>query len=119
MEFRFDLPFYILLYILALKVSSQNVVFYIYFLEDQEKLSVLTAELLEYCNAQKSRSPYIPKIGDACCAKYTSKILSLTQKSVHLKHETYNFKKYLIFYILYMTIGSSVSLSFLPSRNVS
>uniref|UniRef100_A0A8C6FRL4 Tudor domain-containing protein 1 n=1 Tax=Moschus moschiferus TaxID=68415 RepID=A0A8C6FRL4_MOSMO len=40
--------------------------------EDQEKLSVLTAELLEYCNAQKSRSPYTPKIGDACCARYTS-----------------------------------------------
>ncbi|KAI4551049.1 hypothetical protein MJT46_020153, partial [Ovis ammon polii x Ovis aries] len=38
----------------------------------KEKLSVLTAELLEYCNAQKSRSPYIPKIGDACCARYTS-----------------------------------------------
>ncbi|TKC53552.1 hypothetical protein EI555_015501, partial [Monodon monoceros] len=39
--------------------------------EDQEKLCVLTAELLEYCSAQKSRSAYIPKIGDACCARYT------------------------------------------------
>uniref|UniRef100_A0A8C2PHN5 Tudor domain containing 1 n=1 Tax=Capra hircus TaxID=9925 RepID=A0A8C2PHN5_CAPHI len=51
--------------------------------EDQEKLSVLTAELLEYCNAQKSRSPYIPKIGDACCARYTSKILSLAQNMLY------------------------------------
>ncbi|KAB1271729.1 Tudor domain-containing protein 1 [Camelus dromedarius] len=42
----------------------------LYILE-QEKLCVLTAELLEYCNAQKSRSAYRPKIGDACCAKYT------------------------------------------------
>ncbi|KAM9051301.1 tudor domain-containing protein 1 isoform 7-T7 [Megaptera novaeangliae] len=39
--------------------------------EDQEKLCVLTAELLEYCSAQKSRSAYRPKIGDACCARYT------------------------------------------------
>ncbi|XP_072828027.1 tudor domain-containing protein 1 isoform X2 [Vicugna pacos] len=38
---------------------------------EQEKLCVLTAELLEFCNAQKSRSAYRPKIGDACCAKYT------------------------------------------------
>ncbi|XP_032168005.1 tudor domain-containing protein 1 isoform X4 [Mustela erminea] len=40
--------------------------------EDQERLCILTAELLEYCNAQKSRVSYRPKIGDACCAKYTS-----------------------------------------------
>ncbi|PNI81670.1 TDRD1 isoform 3 [Pan troglodytes] len=40
--------------------------------ENQEKLCVLTAELLEYCNAPKSRPPYRPRIGDACCAKYTS-----------------------------------------------
>ncbi|XP_057593462.1 tudor domain-containing protein 1 isoform X2 [Hippopotamus amphibius kiboko] len=39
--------------------------------EDQEKLCVLTAELSEYCNAQKSQSSYRPKIGDACCARYT------------------------------------------------
>ncbi|XP_059889540.1 tudor domain-containing protein 1 [Delphinus delphis] len=39
--------------------------------EDQEKLCVLTAELLEYCSAQKSRSAYRPKLGDACCARYT------------------------------------------------
>ncbi|XP_077655108.1 tudor domain-containing protein 1 isoform X6 [Urocitellus parryii] len=40
--------------------------------ENQEKLCILTAELLEYCNAQKSRLSYRPRIGDACCAKYTS-----------------------------------------------
>ncbi|XP_011783234.1 PREDICTED: tudor domain-containing protein 1 isoform X4 [Colobus angolensis palliatus] len=40
--------------------------------ENQEKLCILTAELLEYCNAPKSRPPYRPRIGDACCAKYTS-----------------------------------------------
>uniref|UniRef100_G1M9K2 Tudor domain-containing protein 1 n=1 Tax=Ailuropoda melanoleuca TaxID=9646 RepID=G1M9K2_AILME len=40
--------------------------------EDQERLCVLTAELLEYCNSQKSRVSYRPRIGDACCAKYTS-----------------------------------------------
>nr|XP_018889857.3 tudor domain-containing protein 1 isoform X1 [Gorilla gorilla gorilla]XP_055208162.1 tudor domain-containing protein 1 isoform X1 [Gorilla gorilla gorilla] len=39
--------------------------------ENQEKLCMLTAELLEYCNAPKSRPPYRPRIGDACCAKYT------------------------------------------------
>ncbi|XP_060027226.1 tudor domain-containing protein 1 [Erinaceus europaeus] len=39
--------------------------------EDQEKLSILTTELLEYCSAQKSHSVYRPNIGDACCAKYT------------------------------------------------
>ncbi|XP_058910810.1 tudor domain-containing protein 1 isoform X3 [Kogia breviceps] len=39
--------------------------------EDQEKLCVLTAKLLEYCSSQKSRSAYRPKIGDACCARYT------------------------------------------------
>ncbi|XP_061049067.1 tudor domain-containing protein 1 [Eubalaena glacialis] len=39
--------------------------------EDQEKLCVLTGELLEYCSAQKSRLAYRPKIGDACCARYT------------------------------------------------
>ncbi|XP_076690770.1 tudor domain-containing protein 1 isoform X6 [Callospermophilus lateralis] len=40
--------------------------------ENQEKLCILTAELLEYCNAQKSHLSYRPRIGDACCAKYTS-----------------------------------------------
>ncbi|XP_013371302.1 PREDICTED: tudor domain-containing protein 1 isoform X2 [Chinchilla lanigera] len=40
--------------------------------ENQEKLSILTAELLEYCDAQKSQLSYRPSIGDACCAKYTS-----------------------------------------------
>ncbi|XP_044092605.1 tudor domain-containing protein 1 [Neovison vison] len=40
--------------------------------EDQERLCILTAELLEYCNAQKSRVSYRPQIGDACCARYTS-----------------------------------------------
>uniref|UniRef100_A0A8C3YS85 Tudor domain-containing protein 1 n=1 Tax=Catagonus wagneri TaxID=51154 RepID=A0A8C3YS85_9CETA len=39
--------------------------------EDQERLCVLTAELLEYCNSQKSPLAYRPKTGDACCAKYT------------------------------------------------
>ncbi|XP_004631604.1 tudor domain-containing protein 1 [Octodon degus] len=40
--------------------------------ENQEKLSILTAELLEYCSAQKSQLSYRPRIGEACCAKYTS-----------------------------------------------
>ncbi|XP_053440200.1 tudor domain-containing protein 1 [Nycticebus coucang] len=40
--------------------------------ENQEKLCLLTAELLEHCNAQKSRTSYTPRIGDACCAQYTS-----------------------------------------------
>ncbi|XP_023585660.1 tudor domain-containing protein 1 [Trichechus manatus latirostris] len=40
--------------------------------EDQEKLCMLTVELLEYCNAQKSPPSYSPRVGDACCAKYTS-----------------------------------------------
>ncbi|KAM9197134.1 tudor domain-containing protein 1 [Dugong dugon] len=40
--------------------------------EDQEKLCMLTVDLLEYCNAQKSPPSYSPRIGDACCAKYTS-----------------------------------------------
>ncbi|XP_063100841.1 tudor domain-containing protein 1 isoform X2 [Cavia porcellus] len=40
--------------------------------ENQEKLSILTAELLEYCSVQKSQPSYRPRIGDACCAKYTS-----------------------------------------------
>ncbi|XP_069316594.1 tudor domain-containing protein 1 isoform X3 [Eulemur rufifrons] len=40
--------------------------------DNQEKLCMLTAELLEYCNAQKSQPSYRPRIGDACCAKYTS-----------------------------------------------
>ncbi|XP_004839072.1 tudor domain-containing protein 1 [Heterocephalus glaber] len=39
--------------------------------ENQEKLSILTAELLEYCSAQKSQPSCKPRIGDACCAKYT------------------------------------------------
>lgn len=58
---------------MELKISSRKFAFYI--LEDQEKLCILTAELLEYCNAQKSQSRYRPGIGDACCAKYTSKTL--------------------------------------------
>ncbi|XP_070289338.1 tudor domain-containing protein 1 [Myotis yumanensis] len=40
--------------------------------EDQEKLYVLTTELLVYCNAQTRQSSYRPRAGDACCAKYTS-----------------------------------------------
>ncbi|XP_012788984.2 tudor domain-containing protein 1 [Sorex araneus] len=40
--------------------------------EDQEKLCVLTAELLEYCSAQKNQLYYRPRVGDACCARYTS-----------------------------------------------
>uniref|UniRef100_A0A4X1T5T0 Tudor domain-containing protein 1 n=1 Tax=Sus scrofa TaxID=9823 RepID=A0A4X1T5T0_PIG len=39
--------------------------------EDQERLCALTAELVEYCNSQKSPLAYRPKTGDACCAKYT------------------------------------------------
>ncbi|XP_073096480.1 tudor domain-containing protein 1 isoform X1 [Manis javanica] len=39
---------------------------------NKEKLWILTSELLEYCNAQKSQSSYRPRVGDACCAKYTS-----------------------------------------------
>ncbi|XP_073934358.1 tudor domain-containing protein 1 isoform X2 [Castor canadensis] len=40
--------------------------------ENQDKLCSLTAELLEYCSAQKNRLSYRPRVGDACCAKYTS-----------------------------------------------
>ncbi|XP_077635699.1 tudor domain-containing protein 1 isoform X1 [Crocuta crocuta] len=40
--------------------------------EDQERLCVLTAEMVEYYNTQKSRLSYRPKIGDACCARYTN-----------------------------------------------
>uniref|UniRef100_A0A8C6R6D7 Tudor domain-containing protein 1 n=1 Tax=Nannospalax galili TaxID=1026970 RepID=A0A8C6R6D7_NANGA len=40
--------------------------------ENRGKLCRLTAELLEYCSAQKGQPSYRPKIGDACCAKYTS-----------------------------------------------
>ncbi|XP_051679609.2 tudor domain-containing protein 1 isoform X2 [Oryctolagus cuniculus] len=40
--------------------------------ENQGKLCNLTAELLEYCNAQKSLPSYTPRVGDACCARYTS-----------------------------------------------
>nr|XP_003408992.1 tudor domain-containing protein 1 [Loxodonta africana] len=40
--------------------------------EDQEKLCTLTVELLEYCSAQKSPPSCSPRVGDACCAKYTS-----------------------------------------------
>ncbi|XP_021007897.1 tudor domain-containing protein 1 isoform X4 [Mus caroli] len=40
--------------------------------ENQEKLCVLTAELLEHCNAQKGQPAYRPRTGDACCAKYTN-----------------------------------------------
>eukprot|EP00073_Rattus_norvegicus_P034445 XP_008758753.1 PREDICTED: tudor domain-containing protein 1 isoform X3 [Rattus norvegicus] len=40
--------------------------------ENQEKLCVLTAELLEHCNAQKGQPPYRPRTGEACCAKYTN-----------------------------------------------
>nr|XP_034370782.1 tudor domain-containing protein 1 isoform X2 [Arvicanthis niloticus] len=40
--------------------------------ENQEKLCVLTAELLEHCNAQKGQPSYRPRTGEACCAKYTN-----------------------------------------------
>ncbi|XP_021565441.1 tudor domain-containing protein 1 [Carlito syrichta] len=41
--------------------------------ENHEKLlCILTAKLLEYCNAQESPPSYRPKIGDVCCAKYTN-----------------------------------------------
>ncbi|KAL6058413.1 hypothetical protein STEG23_008132, partial [Scotinomys teguina] len=40
--------------------------------ENQEKLCVLTAELLEHCNTQKSQPSYRPRTGEACCARYTS-----------------------------------------------
>ncbi|XP_053524638.1 tudor domain-containing protein 1 [Artibeus jamaicensis] len=39
--------------------------------EDQAKLSALAAELAEHCGAQRSRPPYRPRAGDACCARYT------------------------------------------------
>ncbi|KAK7811703.1 hypothetical protein U0070_023184, partial [Myodes glareolus] len=39
--------------------------------ENQEKLCVLTAELLEHCSAQKGQPSYRPRAGEACCAKYT------------------------------------------------
>nr|XP_045735173.1 tudor domain-containing protein 1 [Mirounga angustirostris] len=58
--------------------------------EDQERLCILTAELLEYYNTQKSRVSYRPKIGDACCAKYTSdnfwyRAIVLGASDVHVK----------------------------------
>ncbi|XP_045294961.1 tudor domain-containing protein 1 isoform X2 [Leopardus geoffroyi] len=40
--------------------------------ENQERLCVLTAELVECCSAQNSRLSYRPKIGDVCCARYTN-----------------------------------------------
>uniref|UniRef100_A0A8C9JRW5 Tudor domain-containing protein 1 n=1 Tax=Panthera tigris altaica TaxID=74533 RepID=A0A8C9JRW5_PANTA len=40
--------------------------------ENQERLCVLTAELVEYCSAPNSRLSYRPKIGDVCCARYTN-----------------------------------------------
>uniref|UniRef100_A0A673TBV7 Tudor domain-containing protein 1 n=1 Tax=Suricata suricatta TaxID=37032 RepID=A0A673TBV7_SURSU len=40
--------------------------------EDQERLDMLTAELVEYCNTQKSQFSHRPKVGDACCARYTN-----------------------------------------------
>ncbi|XP_008585588.1 PREDICTED: tudor domain-containing protein 1 [Galeopterus variegatus] len=40
--------------------------------ENQEKLCILRAKLLEYCNAQESQPSYRPRIGDACCARYTN-----------------------------------------------
>ncbi|XP_031246660.1 tudor domain-containing protein 1 isoform X2 [Mastomys coucha] len=40
--------------------------------ENQEKLCMLTAELLEHCSTQKGQMSYRPQTGDACCAKYTN-----------------------------------------------
>uniref|UniRef100_A0A8C5KK42 Tudor domain-containing protein 1 n=1 Tax=Jaculus jaculus TaxID=51337 RepID=A0A8C5KK42_JACJA len=40
--------------------------------ENQDKRCLLTAKLIEYCSAQKVDMSYRPRIGDACCAKYTS-----------------------------------------------
>ncbi|XP_062957676.1 tudor domain-containing protein 1 [Cynocephalus volans] len=40
--------------------------------ENQEKLCILRAKLLEYLNAQESQPSYRPRIGDACCARYTN-----------------------------------------------
>ncbi|XP_006162823.1 tudor domain-containing protein 1 [Tupaia chinensis] len=63
---------------------------------NQEKLCVLTAELLEYCNAQKSRPSYRLKIGDACCARYTgddfwyrSVVLETTDADVKVLYADY------------------------------
>ncbi|KAM6184776.1 tudor domain-containing protein 1 [Rhynchocyon petersi] len=39
---------------------------------NQDKIYMLTAELVEYYNTQRSPPSYSPRIGDACCAKYTS-----------------------------------------------
>ncbi|XP_074089737.1 tudor domain-containing protein 1 isoform X6 [Macrotis lagotis] len=39
---------------------------------DQEKLNLMTIKLTEHCNSQKNRVLFKPRIGDVCCARFTS-----------------------------------------------
>ncbi|XP_072479246.1 tudor domain-containing protein 1 isoform X3 [Notamacropus eugenii] len=39
---------------------------------DQEKLNLMTVNLTEHCNSQKNRVIFKPRIGDVCCARFTS-----------------------------------------------
>ncbi|XP_056659734.1 tudor domain-containing protein 1 isoform X5 [Monodelphis domestica] len=39
---------------------------------DQEKLNLMTVKLTEHCNTQKNRVLFKPRIGDVCCARFTS-----------------------------------------------
>uniref|UniRef100_A0A5G2RLX5 Tudor domain-containing protein 1 n=1 Tax=Sus scrofa TaxID=9823 RepID=A0A5G2RLX5_PIG len=58
----------------VLEIISPNLFYALqmkYQVRNQERLCALTAELVEYCNSQKSPLAYRPKTGDACCAKYT------------------------------------------------
>ncbi|XP_031811741.1 tudor domain-containing protein 1 isoform X3 [Sarcophilus harrisii] len=39
---------------------------------DQEKLNLMTVKLTDHCNSQKNRALFKPRIGDVCCARFTS-----------------------------------------------
>ncbi|XP_069467969.1 tudor domain-containing protein 1 [Ambystoma mexicanum] len=56
----------------VLKVESPNL-FYVRLKEnqvDKEKLQWTMIELAEYCSSQKNQN-YMPRVGEACCARYT------------------------------------------------
>uniref|UniRef100_A0A4X2M4V8 Tudor domain-containing protein 1 n=1 Tax=Vombatus ursinus TaxID=29139 RepID=A0A4X2M4V8_VOMUR len=46
--------------------------FYALPIENQEKLNLMTVKLTEHCNSQKNRVLFKPRIGDVCCARFTS-----------------------------------------------